>query len=123
MSKSDSNISRRDFMSQTGKAVAGAALVQPLSGLLAQQPSGKKMRIAIVGTGVRGIGMYGLDVSKNYGDLYVILSQSSYILLILSKTAVVISNLLPVHFSPGFSSYDLRWINTVNLKLSFSDLG
>lgn len=58
--------SRRQFLAQTGLAVAGG-LVLP-SALAAMPGPPTKMRLAIVGTGHRACGMWGSSVRKAYGD-------------------------------------------------------
>jgi predicted dehydrogenase len=68
MSTETPNFSRRDFLATSGKAFAGVALASPLAcGISAQSPA-KKMRLAIVGTGVRACGMYGRELVKEYSD-------------------------------------------------------
>lgn len=56
---------RRDFIQQSGLAATGIALQQTLSSF---SPKGKKTRVAMVGTGVRGIGMWGIPVVKEFAD-------------------------------------------------------
>ena len=59
-------ISRREFVAAVGGATVGAAVTD--SGVLAMtQP--RKRRYAIVGTGVRGIGMWGRPIAQEYGDV------------------------------------------------------
>lgn len=65
-------ISRRHFLAATG-AITGAALLNPLSGVAAETAEaskvvGKKLRLAIVGTGGRGTSMWGYDLMKSYPD-------------------------------------------------------
>lgn len=64
-------MNRRDFMLKTGAgaAAAGAMLVNPFSLLWSKTPQSGKMRVALVGTGVRGISMWGRDVVEQYSDL------------------------------------------------------
>jgi predicted dehydrogenase len=57
-------VTRREFVSAVGGAAVGAAVSGPPA--LAAQ---KKRRYAIVGTGVRGVGMWGRPVAKEYGDV------------------------------------------------------
>ena len=64
--ESKSDLSRRDFVKTTGSAVVGAALVGPRA---ASAQRDKKIRLALVGTGSRGSGMWGRTVLRNYGDL------------------------------------------------------
>jgi predicted dehydrogenase len=58
-------MSRRDFVTTAGGAVG--ALVAGQTGLASAQPA--KRRYAIVGTGVRGIGMWGRPIVRDYSDL------------------------------------------------------
>ncbi len=67
MTKKESFVSRRDFIATTGAAVAGSMLFNPLSSS-AKSFETKKMRIAIVGTGVRALGMWSKDVLETYPD-------------------------------------------------------
>ena len=61
---------RRDFLKSTGTAAAAAGLgVTPAFAQGApSQASGTKRRYAIVGTGVRGIGMWGRPLLQRYAD-------------------------------------------------------
>jgi predicted dehydrogenase len=71
MSKMSNSISRRNFIAASG-AVAGSVLLNPLETIATTMSSGTgsqaKMRIAIVGTGSRALGMWSKDVAQNYGD-------------------------------------------------------
>jgi predicted dehydrogenase len=60
---------RRKFITRTGAVAAGSLLVNPVTGMsdISVQRRRKK-RVALVGTGVRGIGMYGTGLLKNYSD-------------------------------------------------------
>jgi predicted dehydrogenase len=59
---------RRNFLQQSGSLIAGSLIVNPV---LANEtlilPFAKK-RVAMVGTGVRGIGMWGKPVIKEFAD-------------------------------------------------------
>lgn len=57
------NITRRNFLATTGAAVA-AAWVPSLG-----TPLQTKKRIAIVGTGIRALDMWSVDVARSYPDL------------------------------------------------------
>ena len=60
---------RRKFIASTGAATAGALLVNPLQGMAAANSPGRaRKRLGLVGTGVRGIGMFGRDLLRNYSD-------------------------------------------------------
>jgi threonine dehydrogenase-like Zn-dependent dehydrogenase len=59
---------RRDFLKTTGTAAAAAGL-GVTSDAFAQTPAGAaKRRYAIIGTGVRGIGMWGRPLIQRYSD-------------------------------------------------------
>jgi len=57
---------RRHFIAATGTAVAGSMLVNPVH---AGTMSASKTRIAMVGTGVRGVGFWGRRIKQEYGDI------------------------------------------------------
>src|SRR6056297_2287904 len=57
---------RRDFIATTGTAVAGSMLSQPVMGGITQK---KKRRIALVGTGIRGVTFWGKRLQQQYGDV------------------------------------------------------
>ncbi len=69
--KEAGNMNRRKFLATSGLAVAGSMLARPLSPLYSQSRSGNKMKLAIVGTGSRGTGMWGRAVQQDYGQNYV----------------------------------------------------
>ena len=56
------SITRRNFIAATGATLAAG------SGRLAAQ-SGKRLRLAMVGTGMRGTLTWGIPVVKGYGDI------------------------------------------------------
>ena len=71
-------ISRRQFIAASG-AIAGAAMVRPIANLSAESirdseraesknADGKKLRLAMIGTGIRGITMWGRDLVTTYSD-------------------------------------------------------
>lgn len=65
------SMSRRHFLASTG-AIAGTALLNP-SNLNAEELSStaaltKKTKVALIGTGSRGCGMWGRDLVKRYSD-------------------------------------------------------
>ncbi|MDD4116024.1 MAG: Gfo/Idh/MocA family oxidoreductase [Massilibacteroides sp.] len=66
------SMSRRDFLASTG-AIAGTALITPseLNAEMLNNTSNtvKKTKIALIGTGSRGCGMWGQDLVKRYPDL------------------------------------------------------
>ena len=58
---------RRNFLTTTAGIAAGASLLSnPVTAAVA---GAAKKRIALVGTGVRGIGFWGKRVVDNYSDL------------------------------------------------------
>lgn len=60
---------RRKFITSTGAAAAGAFLINPVSGMPVSGSSRRaKKRLALAGTGVRGIGMYGRNLLGGYSD-------------------------------------------------------
>lgn len=63
-----SNLSRRDFMVTTGKVSAGILAGGALASAQGVVGASKKPRFALVGTGVRGVAMYGRDLVRGYGD-------------------------------------------------------
>ena len=68
MKDKNSGLNRRSFLKTAGVATAGSLLINSLSPASAGFATGKKMRLAIVGTGIRGIGMWGISVARNYSD-------------------------------------------------------
>jgi predicted dehydrogenase len=70
MIHSDQSLSRRSFLSTAGTALTAGVLLNPLSSLMAlpSHTDAKKMRLAMVGTGSRGTGMWGADVARTYAD-------------------------------------------------------
>ena len=57
-------VNRREFVATVGSAAVGAAV----AGSAPVRAQGKR-RYAIVGTGVRGIGMWGRPIAQQYGDV------------------------------------------------------
>jgi predicted dehydrogenase len=66
---SDNSISRREFVASSTKAAAGALLLGQMPTIISAKPSLKKKRLAMVGTGHRGTGMWGTSVLESYGDI------------------------------------------------------
>ena len=62
--KSNKNVSRRDFLATSSAAIAGAA-VHPNLVLGAKKA---KMKVALIGTGIRGTTMWGRSVVQQYKD-------------------------------------------------------
>ena len=59
---------RRDFLKTTGTAAAAASLGVATTGFAQTPAAGTKRRYAIIGTGVRGIGMWGRPLLQRYAD-------------------------------------------------------
>ncbi|MDR3297267.1 MAG: Gfo/Idh/MocA family oxidoreductase [Prevotellaceae bacterium] len=60
---------RRNFLRNAGVALAAATITANPLASLAQKLGGKKMRLAMVGTGHRGSGMWGKSVQHDYADV------------------------------------------------------
>ena len=72
MNNNVNSISRRKFLAVSG-AIAGTSMINPKSNILAANTEGikqntKRAKVAIVGLGVRGIGMWGGDIVREYSD-------------------------------------------------------
>ncbi|WP_297088130.1 Gfo/Idh/MocA family oxidoreductase [uncultured Draconibacterium sp.] len=61
-------VTRRGFVKTTGAAMAGSVIVSPAFGKVLSQASGKK-KVALVGTGIRGISFWGKFLNDNYSDV------------------------------------------------------
>jgi predicted dehydrogenase len=61
-------ITRREFVTSTSKAVAGALLINQIPSALSAMATGTKNRLVMVGTGHRGTGMWGKSVLEAYRD-------------------------------------------------------
>ena len=71
----EGKFTRKGFLKTSGAALGGSlitgAAVQTSSGKAPSKPLKRqsgKMRVAVVGLGVRGVGMYGRTLVNNYGD-------------------------------------------------------
>src|SRR5690606_19103554 len=60
----NNNFSRRSFLYSVSMLAAGAAITSPLSGFSKQ----KKLRLVLVGTGIRGITFWGKRLLDQYPD-------------------------------------------------------
>ncbi len=72
MQKDNTTMSRRRFLAVSG-ALAGTTIIDPKSQVYADtsgalKTNQKKQRIALVGTGVRGVAMFGSDLIRDYSD-------------------------------------------------------
>ena len=61
-------IDRRKFLASTGAAVTGTMLVNPATVIAGNVVQQQKMKVALVGLGVRGVSMFGRDLVRNYSD-------------------------------------------------------
>jgi len=57
---------RRKFLGYTA-ASSASLMLHPLAGFA--NPSGKKLRLALVGTGVRGVGFWGKNIIDSFGEV------------------------------------------------------
>jgi predicted dehydrogenase len=64
----DHSMTRRNFVASTSKMVTGAVLMSQMPVTLSALGTGKKRKLAMVGTGHRGSGMWGKSVVESYGD-------------------------------------------------------
>ena len=60
------NMKRREFISKLSTATGGLALAPSI--LFGNKSQNKRIRLALVGTGVRGTSMWGKDLVDNYSD-------------------------------------------------------
>ena len=60
--------SRRDFLTTAGKAAAATTAYTMLNPLKSFSQQQKKIKVAIVGTGSRGLGMWGRELLNEQGD-------------------------------------------------------
>ncbi len=58
---------RREFLRTSGGAIAGAMMLNPVHAAFSKPPA-SKMKLAMVGTGSRGNGMWGKRVMEEYKD-------------------------------------------------------
>ncbi|MBN2288913.1 MAG: Gfo/Idh/MocA family oxidoreductase [Candidatus Glassbacteria bacterium] len=69
MKDQPTNVSRRDFLKNSSASLAALGALGFTAALPAQAAkSTPKTRLAIVGTGARGIGMWGAPVARDYAD-------------------------------------------------------
>jgi len=61
-------MNRRNFLKNTSMLTAGTVLVNPSRNIAGFYSPQQKTKIAVVGTGVRCIHMYGRDLTRNYSD-------------------------------------------------------
>ena len=70
MAKENNKRGRRAFLGAAGSAAFTTAVMPLLGSTPAQaKPSGEKMKVALVGTGSRGSGLWGKTLHDNYSDV------------------------------------------------------
>jgi predicted dehydrogenase len=67
MDRDQRDITRRDFIGKSAKAVVAATTASILATPVSAGPAAKK-RIALVGAGIRGVTMWGSGVARPYGE-------------------------------------------------------
>jgi len=67
MQQNDSSLTRREFITKSGAALAATAI--SINGLAETSAAAKRLRIAIIGTGSRGTFTWGKPVVENYSDV------------------------------------------------------
>jgi len=69
MDQVTSNLSRRSFIAKAGLLTTGTVFMSGIAEALnLWDMPGEKMKVALVGTGVRGVNMFGRDIIKEYPD-------------------------------------------------------
>jgi predicted dehydrogenase len=64
-----SHLGRREFLATAAAGGTGLALKPSLELQAAERSKGGRMRVVLVGTGIRGIGLWGKTLQKNYSDV------------------------------------------------------
>ncbi|QDH78892.1 Gfo/Idh/MocA family oxidoreductase [Echinicola soli] len=69
MSDHVTDLNRRKFMTKTGALAAGSFFIHPIAKALhLRENPAVKLRVALVGTGIRGTSMFGRSVVEDYPD-------------------------------------------------------
>ena len=97
----ESGVSRRDFVKIAGGAAAATIAASQLGFAEAATTTGVKKRYAIIGSGHRGSGMWGVDLVKNYSDVLDFVGLAD----INPKRAEAARDLMGVS-CPTFGSFD-----------------
>ncbi len=63
------NITRKDFLKSATGAMAGGMFARPMGAFADKFSSAQKRKVALVGTGIRGITFWGRTVRERYGDI------------------------------------------------------
>ena len=61
-------MNRRDFVKKTSVATVASIFSTSVASAIAKMPKGRKMKVVLVGTGIRGTGMWGKNLVDNYSD-------------------------------------------------------
>jgi len=69
MHKKMTDFNRREFMAVTGALAAGTLLAAPAAEVLKAASGSKKMKLALVGTGIRGVTFWGQNIVAKYSDV------------------------------------------------------
>ncbi len=59
---------RREFIESAGLAATGMMFMSPSTVLANNAFKRERRKIAVVGTGVRGVAMFGRDIVRDYSD-------------------------------------------------------
>ncbi len=63
-----SNITRRNFIDRSAKAVAAVTTASVIESSVSPAMAAAKTKVALVGTGIRGVTMWGADLTRNFSD-------------------------------------------------------
>jgi len=101
MDKLGTSIDRRTFLKSTSVSAAALGALS-LAGPLSALAAGSKMRLAMVGTGSRGTGMWGTPLLEDYSDLLEFVGLCD----INPERAVVAQSIIGTK-APTFTDFDL----------------
>ncbi|MEL6846040.1 MAG: Gfo/Idh/MocA family oxidoreductase, partial [Bacteroidota bacterium] len=68
MKKDQTNQERRDFIKKSGTLATGTLLATAMPNMIMCAPPEQKMKVALVGTGTRGINMWGKALLEEYAE-------------------------------------------------------
>lgn len=69
MTKFDNKLKRRDFLAKSGALAAGSLIAPAIMPLNSFAFKTKKKKVALVGTGIRGVTFWGKRLVENYSDV------------------------------------------------------
>lgn len=109
--KTKGSTSRRQFLATTGVATAGLLLSNPGSGMLFNSGANKKLKLAIVGTGIRSLSFWGKFIADNYSDVaeFTALCDINPGRVAFAKTHIGLS-------CPTYTNFD-EMLNTADIDL------